>query len=77
MSESTECMGVIKFGWSDEYVMPMEDASAIMIHFQNAKKLEDKDGIPTLRPVDKYPQFRLMPMTTFKQIKVNDLLDMG
>ena len=76
MSES-ECMGIIKVGWSDQYVMPMEDALAIMKHLQTAHKLKDVDGIPTLRPISDYPELRLMPMVTYKQIKVNDLLDMG
>lgn len=77
MSNTAECMGVIKFGWREEYVMPMDDASAIMRHFQNAKKLEEVDNIPTLRPIKETPTLTLMPMTTYKQIRVNDLLDMG
>ena len=77
MTDKVECMGVIKMNWSDKFIMPMEDASAIMAHFQNAQKLTEKDGVATLVPINEYPQLSLMAMTTFRQIKVNDLLDQG
>lgn len=75
--ESTKCMGIIKLGWADELVMPMENAAAIMVLLQDAQRLKKKDDVPTLVPIAEYPSLKILPMTSYRQIKVNDLLDMG
>lgn len=77
MSEkhSDDCMGIIKIGWSEEFVMPIEDALGVMKHFRSARKLVENEGIPGTKPLSNYPEFRLMPMVTYNQIKVIDVLD--
>jgi len=72
-----DCMGILEFGWSSKYVLPLADATQIMQLFRSAQKLENGSEGNTLKPIDEYPKLSLLPTTIYKQIKVNNLLDMG
>jgi len=73
--ESSGALGVMKFGWREEYIMPLEDAVKVMSFFKDARKITKKeDGTQQHTPIGEYPSLSIMPKVIFDQLELMDLI---